>query len=310
MQRARVARDVLFSLSEKCALCPRKCGVNRLAGEAGYCRAPDGLMLASFCVQYGEEPPISGSRGSGTLFFSHCNLRCVFCQNHQISHHGMGRRYTALQVAECMLDLQGSGVHNINLVSPTPYAPWILEAVEIALGQGLSLPLVYNTHGYESLEVLDALQGVIDIYLPDLKYALPNSAERFSGALDYPETAKRAITLMYTQAGPLELDEQEIANRGLMVRHLVLPGHGEESLKVMDIMADLDPCVPVAVMSQYYPSHHAGEHPHLNRKVERGEYQMVVDYALELGMEHVLIQEPDSAELYLPDFRRRHPFHQ
>jgi putative pyruvate formate lyase activating enzyme len=308
IRHIRAIKRELFSRAEDCGLCPRRCGVNRLAGERGYCRAPGEIMAASHCLHRGEEPPISGRNGSGTIFFSHCNLRCIFCQNYQISHLGMGRRYTPSDLAAQMLELQNQGAHNINLVSPTPYTPWIMEALEIALEGGLSLPLVYNTHGYESVDTLKLLNRIIDVYLPDLKYARPTSAARFSGASDYPVVAREAIKIMASQTGLLQTDEEGIAIYGVLVRHLVLPGYTEDSLEIVDFLAALDKSIPVALMSQYYPCYRAAEYPPLNRRLQSEEYESVVRHALNLGMEEVLVQELDSAENYRPDFEREHPF--
>jgi putative pyruvate formate lyase activating enzyme len=207
-----------------------------------------------------------------------------------------------------MMELQDQGAHNIKFVSPTPYTPWLVEALEIAIKQGLFIPLVYNTHGYESAEILTFLNGIIDIYLPDLKYSRPLSAARFSDAPDYPMVAREAITVMVSQAGRLLVDEDSIAHRGVLVRHMVLPGHTEDSLAVMDFLVNLDPYVPVALMSQYYPSHWAVDYPPLDRRITTEEYEVVVRHAVNIGLKEIIIQELDSAENYRPDFERQHPF--
>ncbi|MBN3033466.1 MAG: radical SAM protein [Candidatus Saganbacteria bacterium] len=308
-----------------CRLCGHRCGVNRVRGELGKCRAGLAPEVASYCVHHGEEPAISGSRGSGTIFFAHCSLRCVFCQNYEISQMagsdrekqglaGMGReKYLLLpahpchspsllekqtELAEIMLELQDRGVHNINLVSPTHYGPQIVEALEIAREEGLKLPVVYNSGGYDSLELLKELAGKIDIYLPDLKYFSDDSALKYSGAKNYVETVKAAVAEMFRQVGPGKL----------IVRHLVLPNGLAHSFDALDYLASLSKDIWVSLMAQYSPQHRAGEFPELNRKLSPAEYQRVVAHAGKLGLHNLYVQELSSSEVYLPDFQRAEPF--
>lgn len=212
-----------MSILEKCHLCPRQCGVNRLAGESGKCHITQQAVVSSYGPHFGEEAPLVGRYGSGTIFFTYCNLRCVFCQNYTTSQLGEGRPEDKEELAKMMLSLQTQGCHNINLVSPTHVVPYILEAMEIAVGMGLYLPLVYNSGGYDSVETLKLLDGLIDIYMPDMKYSDAKTAEQLSGIKDYPLVNKAAVKEMHRQVGNLKIDEQGVAQRGLLVRHLVLP---------------------------------------------------------------------------------------
>jgi putative pyruvate formate lyase activating enzyme len=297
-------------LLENCRLCGHRCGVNRLKGEKGVCRA--GLLpeVASYCVHRGEEPVISGERGSGTIFFAHCSLRCVFCQNCEISQaEGVtGRDRDEQGLAGIMLELQGKGVHNINLVSPTHYGPQIIEALDLARKQGLKLPVVYNTGGYDSLDLLKELTGKIDIYLPDLKYLDDDKAYKYSGAKDYVETVKSGIAEMFRQAGNMKIDGKGCGVRGILVRHLVLPNNLSNSLEALDFLASLSTDIWVSLMSQYSPQHRAGEFLELNRKLQPEEYQAVVDHAEALGLHNLYVQELESSDAYLPDFKKNEPF--
>jgi putative pyruvate formate lyase activating enzyme len=309
-------------LLENCCLCGHRCGVNRLKGEIGVCRA--GLLpeVASYCVHHGEEPVISGEKGSGTIFFAHCSLRCVFCQNYEISQgdgqgrarEGKGRQGRAREgkggreLAEIMLELQGRGVHNINLVSPTHYGPRIIEALDLAREQGLKLPIVYNTGGYDSLELLKELAGKIDIYLPDFKYFNDANALKYSGAENYVATARAGVEEMWRQGQERGEQGQGKGEKGILVRHLVLPGNLSNSCEVLDFLASLSKDIWVSIMSQYSPQHRAGEFPELNRKLLPAEYQRVIDHAEGLGLHNLYVQELDSSEVYLPDFGREDPF--
>ncbi len=303
----QIAKELL-ARAAACDLCPRMCGVDRLAGETGYCRAPGALNVASVCLHRGEEPFISGTKGSGTIFFTHCALRCVFCQNFQISHDGMGGRMEPAELTERMLDLQEQGAHNINLVSPTPYLPWILESLAMARRGGLTIPLVYNTHGYESVDIIEKLEGIVDVYLPDLKYLDPEIAARYSGAADYPEVGKRAIETMYEQVGALALDDEDIAVRGIIVRHLALPGHLRNSLDILDFLAGIDRDMFLSIMGQYFPTHKSRAIRPIDRRLTQEEYDLIIERAIDLGLDNSLIQELDSADCYTPDFTRDHPF--
>jgi putative pyruvate formate lyase activating enzyme len=300
-------------LLANCCLCGHRCGVNRLKGERGVCRAGALAEAASYCVHRGEEPVISGDKGSGTIFFAHCSLRCVFCQNYEISQGGgQGRAREGKEgreLAGIMLELQGKGVHNINLVSPTHYGPQIIEALALARQQGLRLPVVYNTGGYDSLELLKELAGKIDIYLPDLKYFNNENALKYSGAGNYVETARAGIEEMFRQVGNLKGGEgQGMRGKGILVRHLVLPDNLSNSFEVLEFLASLSKDIWVSIMSQYSPQHRAGEFPELNRKLSPAEYQRVIDHAEKLGLHNLYIQELESSEVYLPDFGRDDPF--
>ena len=267
-----------------CALCPHRCGVNRAAGETGKCMSGPDAIVASSGPHFGEERPLVGRGGSGTIFFSHCNLSCVFCQNHDISQTGVGSRVTARQLASIMLELQLRGCHNINLVSPTHIVPAIVEAVGIAAPGGLKLPIVYNCGGYESVETLKLLDGIIDIYMPDFKYADDERSATLSGAPDYSRHASAAVKEMFNQVGDLKLDTQGRATRGLLVRHLIMPGGIEESKKIIDFIAGLSKKTYLNLMDQYRPAYHAYKHPEIARRLDFDEYDQAVRYALKSGL--------------------------
>lgn len=261
-----------YNLLRSCTLCPRGCGVNRLKGEKGFCKAGLLPMVASYHAHFGEEPPISGYKGSGTIFFTHCSLRCVFCQNYPISHQGEGKEVSINELADMMLKLQRQGCHNINFVTPTHYTPQILEAIFIAKKKGLNVPLVYNCGGYESIETLKLLDGIIDIYMPDMKYSDSKVAEKYSSAPDYFEISKKAVKEMYRQAGDLQV-KNGIAQKGLLIRHLVLPDNLAGSRRIFDfIMKELSSNTYVNIMAQYYPCHLAYKFPELTRRITHREY--------------------------------------
>lgn len=275
-----------YQLMENCMLCPRKCGVNRIKGEKGYCRTGIDLEISSFYSHMGEEPPISGWNGSGTIFFTHCNLRCVFCQNYPISHLGYGNKISIDRLAEIMLTLQKRGCHNINLVTPTHFTPHILAAVDKAIDKGLRIPLVYNCGGYEAMETLKLLKGVVDIYLPDIKYGSSREAKKYSNAPDYFEVAKKAVKEMYEQVGELQLSREGIAQRGLIIRHLVLPNNLAKTDKVLSfIKNELSPHIHISIMNQYFPAYKAINIEDLNRKVTDKEYRRVLNLAKKLSLE-------------------------
>jgi len=298
----------LLALAERCRLCPRQCGANRLAGEKGFCQAGRELQVSYIGLHQGEEPPISGTQGSGTVFFGYCTMACVFCQNWQISQqHNNLRAITPEQLAAEFLRLQNLGAHNINLVSPTQYAPFIYQAWETAKQNGLTLPVVYNTNGYERPEVLELLGGMIDIYLPDRKYAENISAEKYSGAPDYAEQNLAALKFMLKQKGLLQI-RNDLAVQGVIVRHLVLPGLGAESKKILTELTALNPELQISLMSQYAPHYLAKDRPEINRKLSAAEYNAVLAQAEVLGLENVWVQEPDSQEIFVPDFRKEQPF--
>jgi putative pyruvate formate lyase activating enzyme len=297
----------------ECDICPRSCRVNRLEGSSGYCRSGKPVSVANRCAHHGEEPALSGTRGSGTIFFSSCNLRCIYCQNSQISqgHSGLSECVDSRGLAEIMLYLQDElHCHNINLVSPTHYVPQIVEAVCEAVPLGLDIPIVYNTNGYDSVETLSMLDGIIDIYLPDIKYASDKWARKFSGAQQYVVHSRLAIAEMYRQVGNLETDDKGVALKGLIVRHLILPNRLSGSANSLKWLATaLSRDVTLSIMAQYYPCHLARNEPLLSRRITSGEYREVVDIMEGLGLGNGWLQKLDSAEHYLPDFHRQgHPF--
>lgn len=295
-----------------CTLCPRQCHANRLAGQRGYCGKAAGLVVARAALHMWEETCISGENGSGTVFFSGCNLGCIFCQNYKISRNGrqhgeqeIGTEITAGRLAEIFLELESQGANNINLVTPTHYVPQIIEALEIAKGEGMNLPVVYNTSGYERAETIRMLEGYVDVYLPDMKYMDPALAAEYSGAPDYPAYAKEALREMVSQTGEFRIEEESgLMTRGVLVRHLVLPGHVRESREVIRYLHDTyGNRILLSIMNQYTPMPQVRDHKHLGRRVTKREYEKVVDYALELGVEYGYIQEGEAAlESFIPEF--------
>lgn len=284
-----------------CGLCPRNCMVNREV-NAGICRMGGKPVVAKAFLHMWEEPCISGTKGSGTVFFSGCNLKCVFCQNAPISQGSIGKELSTSQLAEVFLNLQKKGAHNINLVNPTHFIKQIKDSIEAA--EGLKIPVVYNSNGYESIEGLRTLEGIVDIYLPDLKYFSDNYAVKYSSANDYFKITSSAILEMYRQVGGYEEDAEGIMKKGLIIRHLILPGMTGESIEILKwIKNNLPPDIVVSLMSQYIPYHKAEQYPEINRRITRREYEKAADYFLKLGFEHGYVQERDSAEeTYIPDF--------
>jgi putative pyruvate formate lyase activating enzyme len=294
-----------------CECCPRRCGVDRLAGRTGFCRIAADARISHTGLHFGEEPPISGTRGSGTIFFAGCNLRCVFCQNHQISQEfetTRTRTLTAHALADEMLRLQEAGAHNINLVSPSHVIFQAADAVVAARSRGLAIPVVYNSNGYDSVDALRQVEGLVDIYLPDIKYLSNDLARRYSGAADYADVIPGVLAEMLRQVGHLEMDEQGVARRGLLVRHLVLPGAVDDSRRCLALLVKLLPAIHVSMMSQYSPQYRAAEYPAINRPLTTKEYREVVDYAIELGLDNAFIQGLNSRGEYLPDFDLDRPF--
>lgn len=287
-----------------CGICPRGCKVDRDSGATGICGGGILPRVARYGLHHGEEPCLSGTRGSGTVFFSGCSLRCVYCQNHQISQQVNGREYHPHELADVFLELQHKGAHNLNLVTAAHYAPSVTRALKIARQSGFNVPVVYNSSGYESQETLRSLSGQVDVYLPDLKYFYPESSLRYSSAADYFERASSAVLEMYQQVGPLVVDEHGIAQSGLIIRHLLLPGHLEESKRIIDWIADnLSPGVWVSLMSQYTPVHLAKNFPEINRTVTLDEYEQLIDHFTDRGWDTGFIQEPSSARRrYIPFF--------
>jgi len=279
------AEAALASL-ESCDICPRACGVNRLAGEVGYCRSGRLARVSSFTPHFGEEAPLVGTRGSGTIFMTGCNLRCVFCQNYDISHLGEGREVSPAKLAEMMICLQEGGCHNINFVTPTHFVPQILEALCEAAAMGLLVPLVYNSGGYDSVETLRLLDGIFDIYMPDAKYGTDSTAKKYSDAPDYTRIMKAAIREMHRQVGPLEVDDDGVAIQGLLVRHLVLPENLAGTAEVVRFLAEeVSPETYLNVMAQYHPCYKAYSYPELSRPITLREYAEAVGLARAAGLD-------------------------
>jgi putative pyruvate formate lyase activating enzyme len=265
-----------LSLLESCEVCPHRCGVNRLKGELGFCKTGKNAIVDSYFPHRGEEKPIRGYRGSGTVFFSYCNMRCIYCQNYQISQLGEGREVSPEELAEIFLELQAMGCHNLNLVTPSHVVPQVLSALYLAVQKGFRLPIVYNTSSFDSLESLRLLEGIVDIYLADLKYADREVARRYSKVKNYPEIAMTAIREMHRQVGDLILDERGIAVKGLLIRHLILPNGLAGTEKVAEFLGSLSKNMAVNVMDQYYPSYIAWKYPELSRRITQREYHQAL----------------------------------
>lgn len=271
-----------------CTVCAQECRVNRLKGELGICRGGRRAVVSSYGPHFGEEPPLVGSRGSGTIFFAYCNLKCRFCQNCEISQDGEGDEVSASELAEMMLELQQGGCHNINLVSPSHFVPQILEGLLVAVAMGLKIPIVYNTGGYDSMETLEILDGVVDIYMPDIKFGDDEAGRKYAGAAGYYTVAKKAVKEMHGQVGDLIVDGKGIAVRGLLVRHLVLPGNLARTEKVMEFLAgEISANTFVNIMAQYYPAHEAFKYPELNRRITGKEYQEAIKIAEQAGLKRI-----------------------
>lgn len=276
--------EEIYQKLESCDLCPRNCLVNRTRGELGSCGVGESAWVSNYSPHHGEEDPLRGRSGSGTIFFSGCNLSCVYCQNADISQKLSGRPAAPKELASFMLELQALGCHNINLVSPTHVAGQIARAIALAAESGLSLPIVYNTGGYDDLETLALLDGFIDIYMPDMKYSQADRGERYSGVPDYPRINQEALLEMHRQVGDLILDSSGIARRGLLIRHLVLPGGKAGSSAILRFIAErISKDSYLNIMDQYHPAYQAGQYPELDRRITRSEYQAVIKEAEEWG---------------------------
>lgn len=296
-------KKMKMALSQ-CRVCPRNCGVDRTAGKLGWCRASFLPKVALVSAHEWEEPPISGTRGSGTVFFSHCNLGCVFCQNHDISQEGFGQEITVERLAEIFLEQQERGFHNVNLVSAVQFLPQAVAALEIAKENGLSIPVVYNSNGYESLEGLKLLEGLVDVYLPDFKYWNDDLGIEYSKAPHYRETAMAAILEMRRQVGADILDDNGIMQKGIILRHLVLPGQYKDSFKILDWVREaLSEDTYLSLMSQYTPMYKAKAYKPLSRRLTTFEYDKVVDHFFEIGLKNGFMQKRSSATSeYTPAF--------
>lgn len=287
----RERRDMAYSYLESCRLCPRECGANRLKGEKGLCGVDVRLWVSSYGPHYGEEPPLSGNSGSGTIFFTYCNLKCVYCQNYTISQLGDGDIVSEEDLANMMLYLQRLGCHNINLVTPTHFVPQILSALVMAVEKGLSIPIVYNTSGYEKLETLKLLDGIVDIYLPDMRYSSDVYSVKYSSAPRYPDVNRLAVKEMFRQVGNLVLDERGIAKKGLIIRHLVMPEDINGTEGVLKFIAEeISKDTYISLMAQYRPEYKAQDFPPLNRRITREEYKRAIEIAKNLGLRNVWTQ--------------------
>ena len=296
--------DLIAAVMRDCVLCPRQCHVNRLEGETGFCGQTAQLTAARAALHFWEEPCISGAEGSGTVFFSGCNLRCVFCQNHNIALGRAGLSISPERLQDIFLELQDKGANNINLVTPSHFIPQIAYALENAKVRGLSIPIVYNTGSYEETNSLRMLDGLIDIYLPDLKYFSPQLSTAYSHAPDYFEKATAAIAEMYRQVGKPVMDDYGIMKRGMIVRHLLLPGQTKDSKKILRYLYETyKDDIYVSIMNQYTPLSHVSDIPELNRTVTSAEYERVITFAQRLGIVNGFVQEGTAAsESFIPEF--------
>lgn len=291
-------------MSDICIQCPRQCAVNR-KNELGFCGMPELTKVAKACLHMWEEPCISGTSGSGAVFFSGCNLKCIYCQNFDISQNNYGKVISIERLQEIFVELINKGAHNINLVNPSHYTSAIKQALLTLKQQGkLNVPVVYNTNGYETIDTLKSFKGLVDVYLPDFKYFSEKTSLKYSRAQDYPEVSKKAIIEMYNQVGSPVLDASGIIRQGLIIRHLILPGHVKESINVLNwISENLPKSVYISLMSQYTPYYCAYEYPEINRPITRYEYEKVVKHLYKLGLVDGYIQERQSANIqYIPDF--------
>ncbi len=291
-------------LLSDCTLCPRECHVDRINGKIGFCRMTHELVVARAALHYWEEPCISGDKGSGTVFFAGCGMGCVYCQNRNIALGQAGKQITVDRLAEIYLELQEKGANNINLVTPTHYVPQILDSLQSARKQGLQLPIVYNSSGYEKLETLKLLEGNIDIYLPDLKYMASQPALRYSNCEDYFIHTSRAIEEMVRQTGESKFDSKGMMKKGVIVRHLTLPGYLEDSKDILSYLyKTYGDRIWISIMNQYTPMESVVKYPEINRRISEKEYEELVEYAIQLGIENGFIQEGDTAsESFIPEF--------
>ncbi|MGG7144648.1 radical SAM protein [Clostridium nigeriense] len=293
-----------MELLESCKLCPRNCGANRLGEKRGFCGAGEKIRVARAALHYWEEPCISGDVGSGTVFFSYCTLKCVFCQNYNISQCSWGKEISIKRLAEIFMELQEKGALNINLVTPTHYVPQIIEAIKIAKQNGLKLPIIYNSSGYEKVETIKLLRGYIDVYLPDMKYFDSKYSSKYSKAKDYFSYAKDAINEMVNQVGEAKFDENGIIQKGVIIRHLMLPGLLFDSKKIIDyICHTYGNKVYISIMNQYTPLDYVKNYPELNKPLNQNHYESLIDYALNLGVQNGFIQEDGTdKESFIPLF--------
>lgn len=283
-ERIKKVEEIL----KECNLCPRECGINRIKGEKGYCKSGYLPKVSSYNPHFGEEEPLVGRGGSGTIFFSGCNLLCVFCQNYEISHLCEGEEVSFNSLAKMMLYLQSIGCHNINFVTPTHFVLPILKALEIAIPQGFNLPIVYNCGGYEEVDTLNLLEGIIDIYMPDIKYSNSSVSKKYSNAENYFEIVKKAVKEMYRQVGDLMINKEGVAERGVLIRHLILPDNKAGTKEVMQfISSEISPYTYINIMDQYYPCCQAKDFTSLNRRITMEEYKEAINIVLNLGLRRI-----------------------
>jgi len=297
-------KNLLSDLLSDCTLCPRECHTDRASGQTGYCGQSSDIYLARAALHMWEEPCISGDNGSGTVFFSGCPVRCVFCQNHDIANSNRGKKITPERLCEIFTELMQKGANNINLVTPTHFTAQIITAVSNARKSGMTLPIVYNTSGYEKPETLKMLENTVDIYLPDFKYMSAELSKKYSNAPDYSDYAKKALAEMVRQQPKAIFDKNGIMQKGVIVRHLLLPGHLDDSKRVIEYLYETyGDSIYISIMSQFTPLDNVKKYPGLNRKVTQEEYDALVDFAAELGVENGFIQEGEAAsESFIPAF--------
>ena len=298
---------------EDCAFCPRNCHVNRLTGKSGYCKSDSSFNISAICIHMGEEPPVSGSKGICNIFFTNCNLQCIYCQNHQISDNSISRTFSGMELEEVVKQVTSildKGINRVGFVSPSHFIPQVQVIIAAVRSLGYRPKWVYNTNGYDNPETLRSLEGVIDVYLPDFKYMDSGLSKIISDAADYPVVAAKALKEMHRQKGStLLLDGENQIEAGMIIRHLVLPGYVENSMKVLQFIAEeLSPRIHISLMSQYYPTPKVASHPHLGRSITKEEYLRVIAEMERLGMYQGWIQEFESASHYQPDFNKKHPF--
>lgn len=294
----------MLNLLNKCNLCPRNCNINRNANELGFCGMGKDLFVARAALHFWEEPIISGDKGSGTVFFSGCNLKCVFCQNYQISTNNFGKKITIQRLSEIFLELQEQGAHNINLVTPTPFVPQIIEALKIAKKNGLVIPIVYNSSGYESIETINLLNGYIDIYLPDFKYFDNKYALKYSKCPNYFEYVSASLEEMIKQVGTPQFNKDGMLIKGVIVRHLMLPGLLNDSKKIIHYLVDkYNDDIFISIMNQYTPTNNLDKYKEINKVVDDNDYEELIDYAMDLGIKNGFMQEGETQKTsFIPEF--------
>ena len=294
----------MLKLLNECKLCPRTCNVNRNLNELGFCRMNSDLIVARAALHFWEEPIISGNKGSGTVFFSGCNLKCIFCQNYQISTNNFGKKITIQRLSEIFLEMQEQGAHNINLVTPTPFVPHIIEALKISKKKGLTIPIVYNSSGYESVDTIKLLDGYIDVYLPDFKYFDNKYALKYSKCPNYFEYASKAIDEMINQVGKPKFNKDGILIKGVIVRHMMLPGLLEDSKKIIHYLVDkYNNDIFISIMNQYTPTNNLDNYQEINKTVDKNDYEELINYALDLDIKNGFMQEGETQKTsFIPEF--------